>query len=87
MIQHELPFADVLFDQENADFVSTGNMVDDILAILAVHPIYEKALRSMLKRAGADWSIVEGLLKYGRISTIQYRDQLFFISNSREYKS
>lgn len=87
VIQQELPFADVLFDQENADFVSTGNMVDDILAILAVHPIYEKALRSMLKRAGADWSIVEGLLKYGMVSTIQYRDQLFFISNSRGNKS
>jgi len=87
VIQQELPFADVLFDQENADFVSTGNIVDDILAILAVHPIYEKALRSMLTRAGADWSIVEGLLKYGKISTIKYRDQLFFISNSHGTKS
>ena len=87
VIQQELPFADVLFDQENADFVSTGNMVDDILAILAVHPIYEKALRAMLKRAGADWSIIEGLLKYGLLSTIQYRDQLFFLSNSRGTKS
>ena len=84
VIQQELPFADVLFDQENADFVSTGNMVDDILAILAVHPIYEKALRAMLKRTGADWSIIEGLLKYGMISTVQYRDQLFFISNSQK---
>lgn len=83
VIQQQLPFADVLFDQENADFVSTGNMIDDILAILAVHPIYEKALRSMLKSAGANWSIVEGLLKSGMISTIQYRDQLFFLSNSR----
>ena len=62
-------------------------MVDDILAILAVHPIYEKALRAMLKRAGADWSIIEGLLKYGLLSTIQYRDQLFFLSNSRGTKS
>lgn len=87
VIQQELPFADVLFDQENADFVSTGNMVDDILAILAVHPIYENALRAMLKRAGTDWSIIEGLLKYGLLSTIQYRDQLFFLSNSRGNKS
>ena len=83
LIQQELSFADVLFDQEEADFVSTGNMVDDILATLAVHPIYEKALRAMLQRADVDWGIVEGLLKYGKISTIQYRDQLFFVSNSR----
>lgn len=87
VIEQQLPFADVLFDQENADFVSTGNMVSDILAILAVHPIYENALRSMLKRAGADWSIVEGLLKNGMISTIEYRDQLFFLSNFRNNKS
>ncbi|MBA3072699.1 MAG: radical SAM protein [Anaerolineae bacterium] len=86
VIQQELPFAEVLFDQENADFESTGNMVDDILAILAVHPIYENALRSMLKKAGADWSIIEGLLKAGTISTIQYRDKLFFISNFHNKK-
>jgi wyosine [tRNA(Phe)-imidazoG37] synthetase (radical SAM superfamily) len=54
IVQQELPFADVLFDQENADFESTGNIIEDILAILAVHPIYEKALRSMLKKAKAD---------------------------------
>lgn len=86
LIQEELPFADVLFDQENADFVSTGNIVEDILAILAVHPIYEKALRSMLKKAKADWSVVEGLLKYGMISTTQYRDQEFYLSSSRQNK-
>lgn len=87
MIQQDLPFAEVLFDQENADFVSTGNIVDDIVAILAVHPIYEEALRLMLKETGADWSIVEDLVKNRTISTIHYRDQLFFISNSRSTKS
>ncbi len=81
VILQQLPFVDVLFEQENADFVSTGTIVDDILAILAVHPIYENALQSMLKKAGADWSIVDGLLKNGMISTIQYRDQLFYMSN------
>ena len=86
VIQKELPFAEVLFDQENADFVSTGNIVDDILAILAVHPIYEKALRSMVKKAKVDWSVVEGLLKYGMITTIQYRDQEFYLSSSRQNK-
>ena len=83
VIEHKIPFAEVLFDQENADFISTGNVVEDILSILAVHPIYEKALRSMMIRAGADWSIIEGLMKYGLISTIQYQDQLFFVSTSQ----
>lgn len=87
VIQQELPFADVLFDQENADFLSTGNLVDDILSTVAVHPIYEEALRAMLKRIGVDWSIIEGLLKYGLLTTIQYRGQLFFLPNSRGNKS
>lgn len=86
-IERQLPFAEVLFDQENEDFESTGNIIDDILAILAVHPIYEKALRNMLDKAGADWKSIEGLLKFGMISTIQYRGQLFFVSNVSKNKN
>ena len=61
IISKKVPFVDLLFEAEISDFISTGNITEDILGIIAVHPLRESALQEMVARAGADWSIVEEL--------------------------
>jgi wyosine [tRNA(Phe)-imidazoG37] synthetase (radical SAM superfamily) len=72
-------FMDLLFELENTDFQSTGNIAEDILGITAVHPIREEAMQNMVSMAQADWSIVEELLASGKIARIQYREVWFYV--------
>ena len=72
-------FMDLLFELENTDFQSTGNITEDILGITAVHPIREEALQNMVSLAHADLSIVEELLASGKIARIQYRGVWFYV--------
>ncbi len=69
----------LLFEAEESDFTSTGNLTDAILGITAVHPLREEALRKMIDRAGADWKIVEELLNAGQIICIQYQEERFYL--------
>jgi wyosine [tRNA(Phe)-imidazoG37] synthetase (radical SAM superfamily) len=69
----------LLFEAEESDFSSTGNLTDDILGITAVHPLREEALRKMIDRAGADWQIVEELLNARQLVCIQHQEERFYL--------
>jgi len=74
----QVPFVELLFESEVGDFVSTGNLREDILSITAVHPLREEPLRAMVSAAGGTWQVVEDLLADGSILTILYRDERYF---------
>ncbi len=81
IISEEVSFVDLLFEAEATDFVSTGNLVEDILGITAVHPLREEALRHMVAQTGADWTVVEKLIASRKIVRIQYREESFYLPN------
>jgi wyosine [tRNA(Phe)-imidazoG37] synthetase (radical SAM superfamily) len=62
-----------LIGYEGDAFCSTGPVEDDLLAITAVHPMREDALRAFLAKAGASWEVVERLLGAGAIRLIDYQ--------------
>lgn len=76
-----IPFMHLLFESEIGDFTSTGNLTEDILAITAVHPLREEALKDMIIMAGGTWKIVQDLLSSGEILSIHYRDERYFLRN------
>ncbi len=77
----KVPFMDLLFEEESGDFISTGNISEDILGITSVHPMRANALRRMVARAGANFTVVEDLLAGGEITSINYREEVFFFRN------
>ena len=76
-----VPMTDLLFDAETDQFVSTGNLVEDILSITSVHPIRENPLKEMVTQAGAEWQIVEELVASNQLLCIPYRDDTFYCSS------
>ncbi|WP_297551338.1 radical SAM protein [Thermococcus sp.] len=68
-----------LIGYEGNAFSSTGNVVEDILSITAVHPMREDALRELLRKNNADWSVVEGLLREGKLIRLNYRGKTFYM--------
>jgi wyosine [tRNA(Phe)-imidazoG37] synthetase (radical SAM superfamily) len=72
-------FIELLFETEIGDFVSTGDLAEDIRSITAVHPLREGALRQIIARADGEWKVVEDLLAAGEIHSIQHRGERFFM--------
>lgn len=63
---------------EGVAFGSTGHAPEDVLAVAAVHPLREDALRGMMDRAGASWDVVRSLLADGLLEEVGYRGQKFY---------
>ena len=73
-----------LFESEVGDFISTGNLAEDILSITAVHPLREKALQDMVAQASGTWAVVQALLDAGALASIQYRDERYFLRSFKK---
>ncbi|NJE54980.1 radical SAM protein [Thermococcus sp. 21S9] len=68
-----------LIGYEGNAFASTGNVVEDILSITAVHPMREEALRELLRKNNTDWGVVERLLEEGKLIRLNYRGEAFYM--------
>jgi len=78
-------FADRLADvelltgHETGSFAHTGDAGNDLLAIAAVHPMREPAVRQLLTEDHADWTVVRELLAKGDLMEIEYLGELFYL--------
>jgi wyosine [tRNA(Phe)-imidazoG37] synthetase (radical SAM superfamily) len=68
-----------LIGYEGNAFAFTGNVEEDLLSITAVHPMREDAVREFLKKANADWSVVEKLLNEGKLIELEYNGKKFYM--------
>ncbi len=77
-----------LIGYEGNAFAFTGNVEEDILSITSVHPLREDALRELLRKANADWSLVERLIREGKIIELEYNGKKFYMRRlkSRELR-
>jgi wyosine [tRNA(Phe)-imidazoG37] synthetase (radical SAM superfamily) len=70
---------ELLVGDEGNAFASSGDARADLLAITAVHPMREDAVRDLLARAGARWPLVEQLVRQGLLARREHRGQAFFM--------
>ncbi|NJE00104.1 radical SAM protein [Thermococcus sp. LS1] len=68
-----------LIGYEGNAFAFSGNVEEDILSITAVHPMREEAVRELLRKAHADWSVVEKLLRRGLLIELDYNGEKFYM--------
>ena len=67
-----------LMEYEGNAFAFTGDVVEDLLGITAVHPMRKDAMQDFLERAGANWSIVESLIAEDQLSETEHHGQKFY---------
>ena len=70
---------ELLAGHEIGAFAHTGNARDDLLAITAVHPMREAAVRELLRKDHAAWSLVEGLVADGMLKCVDHEGERFFL--------
>lgn len=76
---------DLLFESEANDFISTGNLAEDVLGITAVYPLRESALRKLIADANGDWNLIESLIMSGQLFRLTYRGDHFYTRRSSRY--
>lgn len=70
---------ELLTGYEVKGFLSTGNIIEDILAIASVHPIHEEGMAEMLMKAGTGWEIVHDLLKSQQLVETIFGGRKFYL--------
>ena len=68
-----------LIGYEGEAFSSTGDLEENLLSITSVHPMREEGVKSLLKRANADWTVVERLLAEGKLIKLEYEGHIYYM--------
>ena len=68
-----------LIGYEGNAFAFTGNAEEDLLSIMSVHPMREDAVYEFLRKAQADRSAIEKLVKEGKLVKAKYKDNTFYL--------
>ena len=79
LIQDKVQNVECLFGYEGNEFSSTGNVEEDLLNIIAVHPMREDAVRDFLENAGTDWSLINKLIDQDLLFVTEYEGKKFYL--------
>ncbi|MEA3336629.1 MAG: radical SAM protein [Chloroflexota bacterium] len=79
IFRERLSQAEYLIGYEGNAFAFTGNVEEDLLSIMAVHPMRENAVCEFLRRAGADWAVIDDLLAQHRLLATAYEGERFYM--------
>jgi wyosine [tRNA(Phe)-imidazoG37] synthetase (radical SAM superfamily) len=74
-----VPSVEYLIGYEGNAFSFTGNPEQDLLSIMAVHPMRKEAVEELLRKTRADWSTVQSLLERGLLVNTEYRGRSFYM--------
>ena len=80
-----LPSVELLTGHEAGEFAHTGDARADLLAITAVHPMRETAVRQLLARDAADWHLVEELLAADMLKSTEFDGERFYLRPVRRH--
>jgi wyosine [tRNA(Phe)-imidazoG37] synthetase (radical SAM superfamily) len=72
-----------LINYEGNAFASTGNTVDDLLSIAAVHPMREEAVAELLEKTRTDWGTIQKLISDGSLVELEYQGKKFYAGRYR----
>jgi wyosine [tRNA(Phe)-imidazoG37] synthetase (radical SAM superfamily) len=82
-----LPRVELLTGDEGGGFGHTGDPAEDLLGILAVHPMQEAAARRYLAEAGAGPAAVDALLARRQVVRVSHAGRPFLALGSRRLRS
>jgi len=79
LLGREVARVEHLIGYEGNAFASTGKAEEDLLAITAVHPMRKEAVDELLGKAGADWSVVRGMMDRDLLVWTEYEGRIYFV--------
>lgn len=68
-----------LIGYEGNAFAFTGKVEEDLLSITAVHPMRKEAVEEFLKKACANWHVIEKLLEENKLIELEYEGNKYYM--------
>ena len=87
LFKEKVDQVECLIGYEGNAFAFTGEVEEDILSITSVHPMREDALKDFLGRAHSNWSLIESLIKQGKLVESEYEGHKFYIRKFLKQKN
>jgi len=81
IFRRKLDQVEYLIGYEGNAFAFTGRVEEDLLSTTAVHPMRRTAVDDFLKKAAADWSVVDRLIAQGKLVETEFEGQKFYLRN------
>jgi hypothetical protein len=78
IVREHVPEVELLGTETAGTFGAGGDDVDDLLAILAIHPMDEAAVESWLARSPATRAGFAALLEEGAIGRVRYAGSTYY---------
>ena len=79
VLAEQLPHVEYLVGYEGNAFGSSGDAVQDLLSITAVHPMREDAVKALLSQTGDGWALVEALLASGQMVAVPHGEYRYYM--------
>lgn len=79
IFKEKLDSVEYLIGYEGNAFAGSGDIENNLLSITSVHPMREDAVKEMLVKAGAGWSVIEGLLEKDSLIETIYEGKKFYM--------
>jgi wyosine [tRNA(Phe)-imidazoG37] synthetase (radical SAM superfamily) len=76
-----------LIGYEGNAFAFTENIEEDLLSITAVHPMRKEAVEEFLKKACANWRVIEKLLEENKLIELEYEGNRYYMRKLLNKKS
>lgn len=77
-----------LIGYEGNAFAFTGDAEEDLLSMMAVHPMREEAVQAFLEKANAGWQIIEKLLAADKLVELEYEGNRYYMQKlQRDYET
>ena len=68
-----------LIGYEGSSFALTGDLERDLLSIMSVHPMREDGVNEVLRRANANWGIIDKMLNERKIVRLEYDGHIYYM--------
>jgi wyosine [tRNA(Phe)-imidazoG37] synthetase (radical SAM superfamily) len=68
-----------LIGYEGNAFAFTGDVEEDLLSIMAVHPMRAEAVKRFLRKANVGWQIIEALLAADKLVAVEYEGNRYYM--------
>ncbi|MBU0663589.1 MAG: radical SAM protein [Proteobacteria bacterium] len=79
IVSQQVNNVECLFGYEGNAFSLTGDIEEELLNIIAVHPMQEEAVQAFLVKAGVDWQLIDKLITRDRIFATVYQGKKFYL--------
>lgn len=79
IFSEKVEHVEYLIGYEGNAFTFTGNVEEDLLSIMAVHPMRKEAIDNFLIKANASWSLIKKLLHKNQLTRLTYQGNEFYM--------